>query len=121
MPTALRRLDAVGTARLQAILCSPELRRRPETLEEGVELVFASGALDVCRETAKAIVNDAWDAFSPRVRSSGPKIMLHTVVNKRVSLPVPFYPPFRGVMQLKSPKAAKSPAFVVRSDRIPAC
>jgi geranylgeranyl pyrophosphate synthase len=83
---ALRRLDAAQSARLQAILCCPELRRRPDTLEEGIELVFASGALDACRETAKAMVNDAWDAFSPRVRSSGPKIMLHTMCLKLIDL-----------------------------------
>ena len=79
-------LNAVDSARLQAILCSPELRRQPSTLEEGIELVFRSGALDVCRETAKAMVNDAWDKFRPCVRSSGPKIMLHTMCLKLIDL-----------------------------------
>lgn len=84
--SALRRLHAAGSERLQAILCSPEVRRRPSVLEEGIELVFRSGALDACRETAKTMVNDAWDKFSPRVRSSGPKIMLHTMCLKLIEL-----------------------------------
>jgi hypothetical protein len=83
---AVGRLDSVDSTRLQAILCSPELRRQSRTLEEGIELVFRSGALDVCRETAKAMVNDAWDKFRPRMRSSGPKIMLHTMCLKLIDL-----------------------------------
>ncbi|MGA2799230.1 MAG: polyprenyl synthetase family protein [Thermoguttaceae bacterium] len=83
---ALRLLDAAGGARLQAILCSPELRRRPNILDEGIGLITASGALDVCRETAKLMVNDAWDKFRPLVRCSGPKIMLHTMCLKLIDL-----------------------------------
>ena len=79
-------LDADDSARLQEILCSPELRRQPATFEEGIELVFRSGALEVCRETAKTMVNDAWDRFQPLVRSSGPKIMLHTMCLKLIDL-----------------------------------
>jgi geranylgeranyl pyrophosphate synthase/predicted secreted hydrolase len=83
---ALRRLAPADSARLQAILCSRELRGQPSILAEGVELVYRSGALDLCREMAKSMVNDAWGKLSPRLRSSEPKIMLHAMCLKLIEL-----------------------------------
>jgi len=61
---ALERLDADRRRRLEAILLSPVLRQTPEAIAEGVALVRASGALDVCRAEARAIVEAAWRALS---------------------------------------------------------
>ncbi|HLA83542.1 MAG TPA: polyprenyl synthetase family protein [Thermoguttaceae bacterium] len=83
---ALRRLDAAESERLGTIFCSPELRGDPSTLEEGIDLVFRSGALDASRETAKEMVNNAWDEFRSCVPPSGPKIMLHTMCLKLIDL-----------------------------------
>ncbi len=83
---ALKLLDPAGQGRLAEILGTRSLRQNPEILEEGIELVLRSGALESCRETSRSMVEDAWAAFSPSMKSSGPKIMLHTMCLKLIDL-----------------------------------
>jgi len=84
--TALRMLPGAEANRLQEILCDREARRLPPILHEGVELVHRSGALDTCRDLSRDMVDRAWDAFSGRIRPSGPKVMLHTMCLKLIDL-----------------------------------
>jgi geranylgeranyl pyrophosphate synthase len=83
---ALRLLPEADATRLQEILCDREARRLPPALDEGVALVHRSGALDACRDESRAMVDQAWDAFSSRIRPSGPKVMLHTMCLKLIDL-----------------------------------
>ena len=83
---SLKLLDTAGRTRLSEILGTREFRQNPEILEEGIELVMRSGALDSCRETSRAMVEEAWSNFSPLMKPSGPKIMLHTMCLKLIDL-----------------------------------
>jgi geranylgeranyl diphosphate synthase type 3/geranylgeranyl diphosphate synthase type I len=83
---ALRRLASGDSGRLKDILCTPELRADPSALAEGVELVHRSGALEECRETARSMMSAAWEKFSPLLRPSESKIMLHAMWLKLIEL-----------------------------------
>ncbi|MFV1994695.1 MAG: polyprenyl synthetase family protein, partial [Verrucomicrobiales bacterium] len=71
----LKMLPPTPRERLEEILCSTELRRDPAVLEEGIDLVRNSGALEACRETAQQMLRDGWNAFAPAFPPSEPKIM----------------------------------------------
>lgn len=83
---ALRRLPATQAARLQDILCDAARRNHPEVLDEGIELVQRSGALEECRATARKMVDTAWAGWSRWTRPSGPKVMLHTMCLRLIEL-----------------------------------
>jgi len=84
--TALRRLKPGPGARLTQILCSTELRKNPEILREAIDLVHASGTLEVCRERAREILESSWKRFSQVVRPSESKIMLRAMCLNLVDL-----------------------------------
>jgi len=76
---ALRRLHGPDRGRLEEILCAPSVRRSPEGLTEGIDLVYRSGALEVCKARAEQIVESSWRAVSERLQSSESKILLRTL------------------------------------------
>jgi geranylgeranyl pyrophosphate synthase/predicted secreted hydrolase len=83
---AIRKLDGAKRSRLMSILCSPELRKEQLTLQEGVELVRESGALEECRETAKNMSLDAIERFGETIPSCEPKVMLNMLCLKMLDL-----------------------------------
>jgi geranylgeranyl diphosphate synthase type 3/geranylgeranyl diphosphate synthase type I len=83
---AIRRLDGAKRNRLVSILCSPELRKEPAGLQEAVELVRNSGALEECRETARRMSLGANERFGEMVPSSEPKVMLNMLCLKMLDL-----------------------------------
>jgi geranylgeranyl pyrophosphate synthase/predicted secreted hydrolase len=76
---ALRRLQGPERRRLEEILCTPDVRRSPEGLAEGVDLARRSGALEVCRNRAEQIVGGSWRAVSECLPPSESKILLRTL------------------------------------------
>ncbi|OPY35186.1 MAG: Short chain isoprenyl diphosphate synthase [Methanoregula sp. PtaU1.Bin006] len=73
---ALVLLDAVDRKELIRILCSPAERQRMDAQKGGVRLVRKSGALEVCRGEAVAMLDEAWHTFSKKVPPSEHKVML---------------------------------------------
>lgn len=84
--TALRRLEPWSSSRLTQVLCSPETRNDPVLLQEGIDLVRLSGALEACRDEASDMIEQAWERFAVSVRPSQAKIMLHAMCLKFVDL-----------------------------------
>jgi geranylgeranyl pyrophosphate synthase len=84
--SAIRRLAARDSRRLQEILCSQALRNDPAALDEGIQLILKSGSLDYCRDLAKKMSEDAWAKFSAHVPSSDASIMLHAMCLKLLDL-----------------------------------
>jgi geranylgeranyl diphosphate synthase type I len=84
---ALEGLPPRERKRLEKIVCSKRLRKKPEILAEGIGLVRKSGALDACRKEARALVDAGWHDFSPGIRPSEHKLMLrlfsHTLIDER--------------------------------------
>jgi geranylgeranyl pyrophosphate synthase/predicted secreted hydrolase len=78
--------DRARRDRLVEILCSSELRRDPEVLQEGIALVKESGALEECRETARKMSLEANERFGDAIPSSEPKIMLSMLCVKMLDL-----------------------------------
>lgn len=76
---ALEKLPEPKRARLQEIFCSKELRKNRNTLEEAIELVYHSGAIESCRKMAKDTLDKEWEKLSTKLPSSEPKIMLRTL------------------------------------------
>ncbi len=83
---ALHMLEPEKSNRLREILCSPELRAAGAAMDEGVALVRESGSLEVCRDRAKTMMEEAWDRFTHHVRPSQPKMMLHAMCLKMLEL-----------------------------------
>ncbi|OFW56589.1 MAG: hypothetical protein A2133_00020 [Actinobacteria bacterium RBG_16_64_13] len=89
---AIRRLEGLEGAerakrdRLVEILCSPELRGNPDALQEGIDLVRQSGALEECRETARVMSLEANERFGEVIPSCEPKIMLSMLCVKMLDL-----------------------------------
>lgn len=73
---ALEALPAPDRARLAAIVGRKELRRRSEEIETALALVKRSGALTVCRDEARRIVDRGWKRIRPRLRPSEARAML---------------------------------------------
>jgi geranylgeranyl pyrophosphate synthase len=73
---ALERLRARDRKRLENIVCSKRLRRNPDNIREGIALVRKSGALPMCRNEARSMVEAGWKEFSPRIPPSEHKLML---------------------------------------------
>ena len=76
---ALRRLKDNDREVLQEIVCAPEVRRSPEGLAEGIDLIRRSGALEACRSQASQIVEDSWCDVSDHLEPSESKILLRTL------------------------------------------
>jgi geranylgeranyl pyrophosphate synthase len=73
---ALEQLEKKDRGRLETIICSKRFRNNPVYLAEGIGLVRKSGSLDACRKEARAMVEEGWQTFSPRIPPSEHKLML---------------------------------------------
>jgi geranylgeranyl pyrophosphate synthase len=73
---AARSLRGAARKRLWEILFSEELRRQAGPIEEGVDLIQGSGALEQCRTEAKALVDPAMKGLAGRLAVSESKISL---------------------------------------------
>ncbi len=73
---AWRALPAAERAELARILADGELRAGPAAVTKGMELVRSSGALELCRDEARAMVDAGWHDLSPHLRQTEAKIML---------------------------------------------
>ena len=83
---ALKELPEVDRRYLQLLLCDEEMRQRPDQLEKGIRLIRESGALEVCRKKAQAIVRQRWADLSRFLPSSEAKIMLHLLCSRLTHL-----------------------------------
>jgi geranylgeranyl pyrophosphate synthase/predicted secreted hydrolase len=81
---ALDELQGDKRKRLRRILCTPELRNDPCSLQEGIELVRESDALDRCREEARTMFKTAWDRFADNVPLTEPKMLLYKLCSTLV-------------------------------------
>lgn len=73
---AARSLKGEAKKRLWEIISSEELRRQAGRIEEGVDLVQASGALERCRAEAKSLVEPKMKGLAERLAVSESKISL---------------------------------------------
>lgn len=83
---ALEQLKALDRHRLQRILCSSTLRKKPSVLREGIELVRSSGALTSCRKEAQSTFEKEWGHFSEKLPPSEPKMMLRILCSHLLNL-----------------------------------
>jgi geranylgeranyl diphosphate synthase type I len=74
--SALEMLEPADRMRLRDILCGRELREREDVLNEGIALVFRSGARERLHREARDLVVPAWDDFSRFVAPSASKTEL---------------------------------------------
>ena len=77
-----RALDALNKKkreRLEAIFCSPDLRKEPDALAEGIELIRQSGALQSTRVYAREMMANEWRLLSEVLPPSDPKAMLRVL------------------------------------------
>ena len=81
---ALNTLHGEKRKRLRQILCTPSLRGEPEILQEGVELIRASGVLGQCREEARTMFKAAWNRFADHVPLTEPKMLLYKLCSTLV-------------------------------------
>jgi predicted secreted hydrolase len=61
---ALQLLPPAASERLRDILCDHRVRKDPNALDEGIDLVGASGACESVRAEAREIFGRAWQEFS---------------------------------------------------------
>lgn len=83
---ALTWLTGSSSARLAEILCSPELRACKDAISEGTDLIVRSGALEQCRDEARAMLRDSWSRVKPCLLPSHARIMLRCLGEHLVDL-----------------------------------
>ncbi|MBI3123618.1 MAG: polyprenyl synthetase family protein [Ignavibacteriales bacterium] len=83
---AIKNLESKKSSRLINILCSPEQRKNADALQEGIELVKNSGAIEECKEKAKKMSLDENNRFGENIPSCEPKIMLSMLCLKMLDL-----------------------------------
>lgn len=83
---AIKLLENQKSQRLIEILCSKELRKNNDIINEGIELVRNSGTIEECKEKAKKMSLDENERFSEIVPSCEPKIMLNMLCLKMLDL-----------------------------------
>jgi geranylgeranyl pyrophosphate synthase/predicted secreted hydrolase len=83
---AIKKLEPQKSNRLKEILCDEALRREKPTLDEAVELVRKSGALEESKTEARKMSSEAWDRFAELVPNSEPKILLNMLHLKMIDL-----------------------------------
>ncbi|OGV30428.1 MAG: hypothetical protein A2499_08660 [Stygiobacter sp. RIFOXYC12_FULL_38_8] len=83
---AIKNLESKKSSRLINILCSPEQRKNADALQEGIELVKNSGAIEECKEKAKKMSLDENSRFGENIPSCEPKIMLSMLCLKMLDL-----------------------------------
>ncbi|MDY6881563.1 MAG: polyprenyl synthetase family protein [Desulfatiglans sp.] len=82
---ALERARPRERNRLIRILCAPDLRASSEGLEEGIELIERSGALDEGRRLAGNMLESQWRNFSLYAKPSEAKTMLRMLTTALLS------------------------------------
>lgn len=83
---AIQMLDKNKSSRLMNILCNEKFRNEEAFLNEGIELVKQSGALEACKKEAQEMSMKAWGDFAEVVPSCEPKIMLGMLHLKMLDL-----------------------------------
>lgn len=83
---AIKLLKEKESKRLKEILCNETLRKEKAVLNEAINLVRTSGALEKCKQEAKKMSLNAWDNFAKVVPSCEPKIMLNMLCLKMLDL-----------------------------------
>ncbi|MCI0469590.1 MAG: polyprenyl synthetase family protein, partial [Nitrospirae bacterium] len=83
---ALELLKPADKKHLQRIICTESMRKNPDILLEGIELIRKSGSLRLCREEAKAMIDKEWARFSKKVPPSEPKMMLRMLISSLLDL-----------------------------------
>ena len=83
---AIKMLDGEVRERLKEILCDKNLRTEEATLQEAVELVQQSGALDQCKREARRMSMEGWELFAKAVPGCEAKIMLNMLHLKMLDL-----------------------------------
>ncbi|MEE4242753.1 MAG: polyprenyl synthetase family protein [Desulfopila sp.] len=73
---ALQMMDEGQKTRFLEIFCAEEMRSQDVYLAEAVELVAASGALQVCRQEAVELFTSSWQRFAGLACHNDAKIML---------------------------------------------
>ena len=79
--SALRRLLPEKQKRFMEIFCSPHLRRTEPYLQEAVQLIRESGALQACRRKAEEMIETEWKQFNAYAFHCDAKIMLRMVIS----------------------------------------
>lgn len=83
---AIKMLDTEKSIKLKSILCSEELRKNKDEIEKGIDLVKESGALEVCKNTAREMSLREWKNFANIIPSNEAKIMLNMLTLKMLDL-----------------------------------
>ena len=83
---ALELLNKPEREKLIHILCDPKLRTIPLKLQEGIELIVNSGALNAGRRLAGDMLEAEWRNFSQYVQPSEAKTMLRMLTTGLLSL-----------------------------------
>ncbi len=78
---ALEMLKPAQRKRLLSIFCSKEKRQSPENIEEAVDLIIASKALEKCKSKAHALMEQSWENFARYARHNDGKILLKMFMN----------------------------------------
>ncbi len=84
---ALELLDTAEQNRLKKILSSRALRQDPVVLREGIGLVQKSGALRICHDEARSMLETEWEHFSEIIPPSEPKTMLRLFCRNLINNP----------------------------------
>ena len=84
---AMELLDDKEQNRLKKILSSKALRKDPVVLREGIGLVQKSGALSVCHDEARSMIETEWEYFSKVIPPSEPKTMLRLFCRNLINNP----------------------------------
>jgi len=78
---ALKSLAPDKKQRLIEIITSPDQRNDPDILAEGIHLIYASGALEACRQEAQEMIEKEWRSFSRHVSPSDAKMMIKMLIS----------------------------------------
>ncbi len=78
---ALNRMTDSDRDRFLSIFCTKTLRSQNAGLEEAVDLVKKSGALQECREKAEKMIDDEWQGFNEYAVHCDSKIMLRMLIS----------------------------------------
>jgi geranylgeranyl pyrophosphate synthase len=84
---AMELLDTEKQNRLKKILSSKALRKDPIVLREGIGLIQKSGALSVCHDEARSMLETEWEKFSQVIPPSEPKTMLRLFCRNLINKP----------------------------------
>lgn len=84
---ATRLLGQPQKDRLLEILGSETLRMSHEGVEEAINLIEGSGALEACESEAQELIDRDWSAFSRAIPASRQKMMIRMMLTKLIGRP----------------------------------